>query len=204
MTKSYKHNKYCVAGLTTKNGKWIRLVSSKGHENAISKFVVDNPPRKECLDIIYVNLLEKTPLGCQKENFLIDENEEIIKGGSVSINDLLNEKFLSNTPFIFRNFSKCISEEEANRLGHSLVFVLVKNLTFRNSFNDTFGKWSNKCSFEYNGYRYIDISLTDPEYRSEIYNGKTLENAAIVVSLPSEPYEKDGMFYKFVAKVFEL
>ena len=88
MTKSYKHKKYCVAGLTLKNGKWIRLVSSKGHENAISKFVIDNPPRKECLDIISVNLLERASLLCQRENFLIDENEEIVKIGHVSINDL--------------------------------------------------------------------------------------------------------------------
>lgn len=38
MTKSYKHGKYCVTGFDLENGEWIRLVSSKTHDNAINKY----------------------------------------------------------------------------------------------------------------------------------------------------------------------
>lgn len=55
----------------------------------------------------------------------------------------------------------------------------------------------------YKGRLYTDISLTDPEYRKEEYNGKNFGNVALVMSLPAVPYENDGMYYKFVAKVFE-
>ena len=61
----------------------------------------------------------------------------------------------------------------------------------------------NKCSFRYKGRLYTDISLTDPEYRKEEYNGKNFGTVALVMSLSAVPYENDGMYYKFVAKVFE-
>lgn len=49
----------------------------------------------------------------------------------------------------------------------------------------------------------VNASLTDPEYRKEEYNGKNFGNVALVMSLSAVPYENDGMYYKFVAKVFE-
>lgn len=203
MTKSYKHKKYCVTGLELESGKWIRLVSSETHDNAISKWVVDKPPRKECLDIVEVSLINYVPLTCQTENFLINENDEILKIGQVKINDILNDKFLDRSCYIFVNANKSITEKEALNLGYSLSFVIVKDFIISCYYDNCYNKWVNKCSFEYNGMKYVDISLTDPEYRKEEYNGKSFDDVALVVSLPSESYE-DGKFYKFVAKIFPL
>lgn len=204
MTKSYKHGKYCVSGFDLNSGEWIRLVSSKDHNNAVNKWVVDNPPRKECLDIIEVELLEHAPLTCQTENFLINERNEILKIDHIQIEDILNNKFLDEASYVFGNSSKSITEEEALNLGYSLSFVLVQDFIVSCYYDDHYERWVNKCSFKYNGRRYVDISLTDPEYRREEYNGKLFESVALVVSLPSEPYQGDGRFYKFVAKVFEV
>lgn len=203
MTKSYKQGKYCVAGFDLKSGEWIRLVSSRDHNNAISKSVVDNPPRKECLDIIEVKLLEAAPLACQTENFLIDESDEILKFGRVKIEDLLNNKFLDGSFYIFGNSDKSITEKEALDLGYSLSFVIVQDFIISCYYDDYWCNWVNKCSFTYKGRRYIDISLTDPEYRKEEYNRKLFDRVALVMSLPSKAYN-DDKFHKFVAKVFEL
>lgn len=203
MTKSYKHNNYCVAGFELRSGKWIRLVSSKTLDNAIKKEVIDNPPKKECLDVIEVKIIERVPLNCQTENCLINEKDPISIVAKLQIDDILNSKFLDNYDFIFGNGDKCISEDVATKLDYSLTFVLVQSFTVAINYNDEYGKWMNKCSFRYKGRLYTDISLTDPEYRKEEYNGKNFGNVALVMSLSAVPYENDGMYYKFVAKVFE-
>lgn len=203
MTKSYKHKKYCVAGFNIENGQWIRLVSSKDQNNAIDMFVLDKFPKKDCLDIIGVNLIENVPLFNQKENYLIDETEEITRLGRVNLKDILNEVYLNKCHYIFGGTSRFITEDEAEDIGYSLVFVQVQNLVIHCFFDDNLQRWKNKCSFEYKGNYYYDISLTDPEYRHEKYNDVLFREAAIVVSLPSEPFY-DGKFYKFVAKVFVI
>jgi hypothetical protein len=58
------------------------------------------------------------------------------------------------------------------------------------------GKW--KTRFTYNGNKYEDISMTDPENQSK----RKIEKAIIVVSLPNEKW--GNSYFKFVAMILEL
>ena len=200
MTKSYKQKGYCVSGLTL-SGEWVRLVTSPGHENAVSKAVMDLYP---CLDVISVNLLKHIPLGCQTENYLINEHEkiEIVQRG-VDIRCLLQTPYMSNNRYIFGNSENFLAENFAMKYPNSLMLVQVTDLRFTFVRDEKTAKYKFRCSFKYKGNVYEKMRITDPVYCNEVHNNECLKNAAIVVSLPSQPYV-NGEFYKFVAKIFPL
>ncbi|MBQ8178151.1 MAG: hypothetical protein IJ033_03060 [Clostridia bacterium] len=202
LAKSYKQGGYCVAGLNLFNGEWIRLVSSRGHDNAISKYAMDSRSIN-CLDIVDVDLIEHVPLACQKENFRVYEETGIIKTGKLGLEDVVNEMNLDKPNYIFANSDKYIFARDVKELNRSLLFVKVSNFQVTTKSNFETDKPKFKCSFCYNNTYYVNLSLTDPNFCSLDKVGKVLRSAALVISLPSKAYE-DGAFYKFVSSVFPL
>lgn len=201
MTKSYKDGGYCATGIDVSTGDWIRLVSNEQGE-PIKYAVLDRDQCKNCLDVLEVELLEHVPVSCQTENYLIDSNKVIKKVGSVTLNKLLTEEYLSSEPYIFGNTSRYLFDYKLNLFNHSLQFVIVQDLNVF-AFVDDNDKIKNRCSFNYKGNAYNDISLTDPDYRHGGEYNIIYNSAAIIVSIPNKPY-KNGLAYKFVAKVFPL
>ena len=103
--------------------------------------------------------------------------------------------------FIFGNNLDFLTQQEMQKFkfDYSLVFVSVKN--FEITYQQKIDRISCRASFNYNGNNYSSIRITDPDYtnQSEPVN---LDEAFLVMSMPKVPYEKDGRFYKFVAKIF--
>ena len=202
LAKSYKQGGYCVAGMNLFNGEWIRLVSSRNHDNAISKYSMDSR-NINCLDIVDVDLIESIPLSCQKENFLIYEGTGIIKTGKLDLENVVNEINLDKPNYIFVNNHKYITDAEVKKLARSLLFVKVSDFRVTARRNSEIEKPKFKCSFCYNDTNYFNLSLTDPNFCSLDKVGKLIKSAALVISLPSKAYD-DGAFYKFVSSVFPL
>ena len=202
LAKSYKQGGYCVAGLNLFNGEWVRLVSSRGNDNAISKYSMDSRSIN-CLDIVDVDLIEHVPLACQKENFRVYEGTGIIKTGKLDLEDVVNEMNLDKPNYIFANSDKYIFDREVKELKRSLLFVKVSNFWVTARKNSEREKPKFKCSFSYNNTHYSNLSLTDPNFCTLDKVGKLIRSAALVISLPSKPYD-DGAYYKFVSSVFPL
>lgn len=75
LTKSFKHNNYCIAGIDCETGEWIRLVSNdKDTEGAALRKDVtySDGTEVEVLDIVDVNLIQPIPTIAQSENWLYD------------------------------------------------------------------------------------------------------------------------------------
>lgn len=105
--------------------------------------------------------------------------------------------------YIFGNNSDSLTEQEMNtfKFDYSLVFVNVKN--FEITYQQKRDRISCRASFNYNGHKYSEIRITDPVYTSGREPLK-LNEVYLVLSMPKVPYEKDGIFYKFAAKIFPL
>ncbi len=88
LTKSLKDRDYCVAGIDITTGKWIRLVTSKDGR-AFPKEMLDGKHFKE-LNVLEVEVEQHVPYHVQTENWLIDENAEIKKIGSLSKQQVFN------------------------------------------------------------------------------------------------------------------
>ena len=79
----------------------------------------------------------------------------------------------------------------------SLILVKVKKLTIYHPEGR-----GTKAEFTYNGYRYLNMSVTDPNYYS-VEDKWSTDNAILVISLPDSPYN-GKYYYKFVAKIFPI
>lgn len=202
LTKSKKDNGYCVAGVEYETGKWIRLVSiNQLFKGALTDFDMQltNGDVCEPLDLVRVEIWGAAPKGCQTENYLIARGTKWIKLGKKTIEDVLKIHSPSKRDKIFGSSYPCLNA--VDYFTYSLVLAEVKNL--RIYYNDN---GSRKAEFTYNNIQYKGISVTDLEYcRKKMYQNEfNYEKAYIVVSIPNEPYDADGKYYKFIAKVFPV
>jgi hypothetical protein len=202
MTKSVKDRGYCVAGIDVENGEWIRFVSSKSG-NAIEKEVMDDEKDPiEVLDVIAVNLEKHVPHKCQTENWLLDIDTPIIKQGIFSLNSLLRIKPLDRPDYIFVNDKSELEISEIRGLKNSLSMIEADCIVFDTSMKGD-GRHHQKIKFKYNGSDYA-ICLTDPQFRKEEMDEFPLKKAIVVISISSEPYGENDLYYKFAARIFPI
>lgn len=199
MTKSSKFRGYCVAGIDV-FGNWVRLVSADtAVDGAIPLEYMQTDDGKEIqvLDMIEVHVVKKVPKEYQRENVLIDLSirPKLIKSG-ISLDDVLIMHPLENHSEIFASkFSYATSIYlDLKQVKYSLIIINVKKLELY-SINH-----KRKADFIYKGYKYNEISVTDPCY----YNKEDrviINNAIIVVSIGNQFHNK---YYKFIAHIFDV
>ena len=200
LTKSKKDSGYCVAGIEYETGNWIRLVSSSELlKGALTDFHMQSTNGDICepLDFVKVEIQEHIPEGCQTENHLIAKGIKWIKLGTVTIDEVLKIRRPEKRDKIFgSSYSSLLA---VDYFKYSLMLVEVSNL--RIYYNDN---GSRKADFNYNSITYKGMSVTDLDYCKKNFhqNEFNFDQAYIVVSIPKDPYEIDGKYYKFIAKVF--
>lgn len=196
LTKSDKNGGLCVAGIDMTNCSLVRLVSSiKFTHYAIPKWCME---KVNVLDIIDVSVVHDIPSFCQQENVEVQlqQWESIGKISEVELANMVNNDEL----FLFCDDCFYLDEAIAQNLNYSLMLVQVETLSISiNEYNKT------KATFYYNGKKYSNMSITDPEY----YNKEGLiGNAILVISIPDigykSPYYDGKRCYKFIAKIYKM
>ena len=202
LTMSSKHKKYCVAGLDTSNGRWIRFVSNdETSRGALSgrDVIYENKTYCQPLDIVRITVLKELPIEYQPENVLIDSEIYWEKIGQLDINALLRT-FPPETPStILGSLASYAREAEMRQIGHSLVRIEATDLHVTHP-----EEYKTKASFIYNNNRYNNMSVTDPDfYKKPAFHA---ERALLIVSLPDTPFDVYGenRYYKFVAKIIPI
>lgn len=202
LTKSAKHGGFCVAGINLyKNKNWFaRIVKNDDGDAVTDEDIAGAKP----LDVIEVFVKGNKKKYNQTENFPIDFNADtpvkIISKETVDyVKDLYNKELFEHIGF-FGNSKKSLTEEEIDNLNpkHSLSAIKVNSLRI---YKNSHGK--HKAEFFFKDEIIRGISMTDPDYCNKDYPIKIGE-AILIVSLPAEPYEENGLYYKFIAKIFEL
>jgi len=151
LANSRKLSGRCVAGKDAE-GNWIRL--TKGGHLAVPKSEAVNYP---LTGVVEVEDLTNTP--SREYNF---HTENSVYSRTRYIGNLrrdLIEGYLDEPEDIFGT-GRCLTEEEAQDLDYSLLFVEVQNLCL---YYRDYGQYGYKLrgDFEYNGETYTDISVTD-------------------------------------------
>lgn len=201
LTKSAKHHNYCVAGIDLKTGKWIRLVSDdESTMFALTHDMVKYETGDECeiLDIVNVCIKKNVPLSIQTENVLIDDRYYWDYVGRYDFNSLQN--LAKKSGYIFGNRNSYIDKNTALSVKCSLGLYYVENIVLSTRENNS-GVLRKKISFNFNGCRHFDWSMTDYQY-FRVDDGKISDKGIIVVSIPEDDYY--GNYYKFVAQIFAL
>jgi hypothetical protein len=202
LTKSSKHGGYCVAGLGAEDGVWYRLVTSRDDTRwAVSEGCMTYKDGSPCqpLDIARIYVKEPLPSKRQPENILIDTRLYWEKTGESSLDSILSIHPGERRNFLLGNDSHRLRWREMMKLGRSLELVYAENMVIKKT-SSSRGKPKTKAELTYNGIRYGNMSVTDPEYYG-VPDGTAISGAFIVASVPDAPY-RDGYFYKFIAKIF--
>jgi len=201
LTKSAKHGNYCVAGINSESGKWVRLVSDDERTMfALTHEMVKYEDGNECevLDIVKVCIREAVPLSIQSENVLIDDGYYWEYVGKYDLESLRN--LAKKSGYIFGNINSYVDKNIALETNGSLGLYFVENIVLSTRENNN-GIRRKKVSFVFDGRHHSGWSMTDHRYFRE-NDGKISDEGIIVVSIPEDDY--NGNYYKFVAQIFAL
>lgn len=193
LANSRKLSGRCIAG-KDHAGEWIRL--TKGGHKAVP---VSEAISCDVLKVVEVEGLRSTP---SREFNYHTENSVYTRVKSVATFDRnALEQFLDEPEDIF-GIGRLVTEEEAQRLDYSLLFVSVQNLCI---YLKDCGQYGCKLrgQFEYNGRTYTDISVTDSAVETRLANvgypyAENYESAYITISL-GEIF--NGGAYKLISGV---
>jgi len=208
LAKSSKHGEYCIAGVDTTTGEWIRPISDNiAHEGSVPlcDIMYEDGTQLQILDKVKIKILSCNPTNSQPENCKYDSSVRWRKTGKSTLSELINSRGYDNPEKIFYNGNKEVLEEEV--CGQpSLLFLNVKNPTI---FIKTFdGNKRIQFNFQYNGINYNFFKISDERIKSmfankhdgSYYLGK---NLSLILSL-TDRYYHNGTYkhYKMVAHMF--
>lgn len=207
LAKSLKHGQFCIAGVDTATGEWVRPVSSNtSNEGAvpITDIIYPNGEEVHMLDKVMIKTTLHRPTISQPENYVYDSKEKWIKTGTSSLKDVILFRGYDEVDKVFYNVNRDVAEIELSGQA-SLLLLNVKNShVLIKTFED--GNRKFQLNFEYKsiGYKYFTIS--DKFVLSCLANkpdGKYFDRdeLSVVFSL-TDKYEKTGKYYKMVAQIF--
>lgn len=205
LTKSKKHNNYCVAGKDLDTGEWVRLISEEEEiHNAVrpEDLIYNDETEAQILDIIRVRVKEIDEENIdpnQPENYILDTEYYLhkLEDETHSLDEMID-----NTEDLFFNTMNSISVEDLQDIDnvHSLVLIepdIVK-VRIKNETTLIANVW-------YNGVWYNNLTITDSRFNKEHYDevinkSKNFRDCKIVVSLGEE---YNNRHYKLIASVIE-
>ena len=211
LTRSDKHNNYCVAGITKNKGtwEWIRPVNPNREDGAITLGNMTYGDGTECkeLDVVTIDCLDKdAALRHQPENVYINPNVKWHKKDCVSTWETLIDFFppeecsnILNSRIDRIPASKMASIKDIR----SLQLVHTSNLFIHKAV----GTEHPKATFTYLTDKGEDIdyklTVTDPDYKDSKTQDRYIGDAYLVVSL-GEHYDKTNSHHLLIAKVIIL
>ncbi|HRY84777.1 MAG TPA: hypothetical protein P5533_09115, partial [Candidatus Cloacimonadota bacterium] len=128
LATSKKYGKYCVAGIDTKTGNWIRLVShnSDAHYAIDAKdLVLDNGCMAQKLDIVELELTDRAISYFQTENYIIRKNSVWHYKGKSSIAEVSVLHPPNRQEFIFYDTSRKLAKAHYARLPLEQIYSLL-------------------------------------------------------------------------------
>lgn len=193
LANSRKNSGRCVAG-KDENGKWFRITKNGG--GAI--------PTSEANHYDILKVVEFDGVVNKPGVKLTYHSEDSIYTGAKVLGtiDLENLDAYLDTPNTIFGPDRQLKWEDANKIGHSLLFVKVQNLSIERV-DDGGSNIKLRAEFTYNGMLYTDISVTDAFFESKFKafdysHTEEYDEAYITVSL-GIPYF--GRTYKLISGI---
>lgn len=207
MTKSSKRGEYCISGIDTTTGNWIRPISNNIFNEGsvpLKDIIYSDGTEVQILDRVRIEMISHAPTKVQPENYIYNGNKKWVKTGSWTLEEVVEFRGYDDAENVFYNNKKDLLENELGEQG-SLLFVELKNAyIFIKTFDD--GNKKIQLNFEYNNkdYRYFKISdllILDKFCNREDGIYYRIDNLQAVISL-TDKYHLTNKYYKMVAQIF--
>ena len=128
MCKSVKHYpNYCIAGIDTTTGEWIRPISNNVDvEGAVlvRDATYQDGNEVKIFDVVEIEMIEHCPNTAQKENYLYDSECYWEKVGQSSLQEVINFRGFDSNSYIFKNTNSSLTDNEID--GTSLMLVQIQ------------------------------------------------------------------------------
>lgn len=206
LAKSSKHGEFCIAGVDTKTGEWIRPISNNlANEGSVplEDITYEDGTELQILDKVKIQFTSHSPTRAQPENYKYNSDYYWLKTGSATIEDVVRMRGYDNVEKVFYNTGKDVAEREING-GPSLLLLRVNHPYI---FIKTFENQKVQLNFEYNNFNYSYFKISDSEVK-QYYANKCdgchdrREYLDVVFSLTDKHIES-GKYYKMVAQIFD-
>ena len=210
--KSAKNGNFCVAGFDIDTKKWSRPISDNPKLKDAVPFKDatylngDEVHEAKIFDVVEIKVEDKiSDNQIQPENFYYAENSRWKKIGETTLQNILKWRGYDEREQIFFNNDRTVSpaEVQVQENRESLLLLPVKNFVVRIEFTDHKKFYAH---FDYNGNRYLRLSVGDIKIRKQFENHDEGEyfladEVAVVCSL-TNPFEGNNLCYKIVAEIF--
>lgn len=206
LARSSKKGGYCVAGVDTITGEWIRPISNDIlNEGAVplSDIIYSNSEKVEIFDIVRIRLTSHSSTRSQPENYIYDNRERWKRVGKSSLKEVIKFRGYDEPDRIFYNTKKSVTESEINGQPSLLLLNVKNSYIFIKTFPE---KKKIQLNFEYNNEEYKFIAISD-ERINKIYrdmaDGSYNEqaNLSVVFSL-TDKFAGTNEYYKMAAQLF--
>lgn len=207
LAKSSKHGEYCIAGVDTITGQWVRPVSSNvTNEGAVPlrDIIYKDGTEVQILDKVKINIVEHKPTNSQPENYIYNPTVTWKKEGVSSLEEVISLRGYDEANNIFYNTKKEVSQYELSGQP-SLLLVNVKNsYIFIKTFEE--GVPRIQFNFSYNNLEYKYFKVGDEVVKRNLINKPDgsyyfRANLDVVFSL-TDKYDRTGKHYKMAAQMF--
>lgn len=207
---SRKYGKYCVAGVDSKTGQWLRLVThdSDAHYAIDPKdLVMDNGTKASKLDIVCLEITDRAISYFQSENYVIRKNRPWHFAGRATIGDVIRIHPPNRSEFIFYDTARRVSKQFYNDLQFNQIssLLLISPEETKVEVADLEDKRRVALHLHYRGRNYEPLPVTDLEFCALCEPLKPglypMRKRGIMLCSVGECYEKDQFHYKLVAGV---
>ena len=207
LAKSVKHGEYCIAGIDTYTGKWVRPISlNTAKEGSVSPNDITyiNGSQVQIFDKVQIKFLSHKPTKSQPENYIYDSSVKWIKNGESSLDEVLSIRGYDLVDLIFYNYDKEVDEDGINGQPSLILVNVKKPHIFLKTFSD--GNKRVQLNFEFNNHEYNYFKVSDEiilkKYETKQDGSYNIgENLSVVFSL-TDRFDKTGKYYKMVATAF--
>jgi hypothetical protein len=212
LAASEKYQNYCIAGVDTSTGEWVRIISEdQDIRGAVRKedMQYEDGTIPGILDIIKIPCKKYQPKYFQPENYLFDNQVYWEKTGKASIRDVLRIHPANQREYIFFDTNKKIHKDDLSQISksdiHSLVLISVQTPII------DVKQWPERkdvtMDFIYRDNQYRYIKITDIDYKKrylqqEEGSYRLANNTYLVMSL-GECYDRDDCHYKLIATIIK-
>lgn len=207
---SRKYGKYCVAGIDTSSGQWLRLVTTDtdAHYAIDAKdLITDTGETAQKLDVVQVQIIDKSISYFQSENFIIRKNSPWHKVRSASIAEVSSIHSLDTEDYIFYDTSRRIPRSYYAKLSfseiHSLMLISAEHARVEVVKQEDTRRI--QILLRYKGRDYEPLPVTDIEF-CELCAGLSpgvypIRRKGILLCSVGECFDRDQYHYKLVAGV---
>lgn len=207
LTKSKKKGGYCVAGIDTTSGKWIRPISNNAVDEGavpISDILYNDGSKMNIFDKVQIEFISESPTLAQPENWVYNPETKWKRKGTSSLYEVINFRGYDKPDMVFCNYEKEVNESNLDGKGSLLLLSVINSSIFIKTFND--GHRRLQLNFTYNNANYRYFKISDEvinnrflNYPDGVYDSR--DKLSAVFSLTGK-YDITNKYYKMVAQMF--